>query len=181
MLGAGSIDHRELIYYTVSKSTTFHPPRSGPGPRLSAHDCTPVSRLSVSRLAAALHRARRVVGRRASGGGLSSCAVACPVSVSLDRRFYISDYVAHKLYGTSDTFLSVVSGMVYYTDGAAARGQARPGCVGERRSRYRRARSQEPDSTGGLHVEIVVPPERNLSALSAGLAKAKSADTRHWP
>ena len=31
MLGAGSIDHRELIYYTVSKSTTFHPPRSGPG------------------------------------------------------------------------------------------------------------------------------------------------------
>ena len=26
MLGAGSIDHRELIYYTVSKSTTFHPP-----------------------------------------------------------------------------------------------------------------------------------------------------------
>ena len=32
MLGAGSIEHRELIYYTVvSKSTTFHPPRSGPG------------------------------------------------------------------------------------------------------------------------------------------------------
>jgi hypothetical protein len=30
MLWAGSIDHRELIYYTVSKSTTFHPPRSGP-------------------------------------------------------------------------------------------------------------------------------------------------------
>ena len=25
MLGAGSIDHRELIYYTVSKSTTFEP------------------------------------------------------------------------------------------------------------------------------------------------------------
>ena len=36
MLGAGSIEHRELIYYTVSKSTTFHPPRSGPG-RLSTH------------------------------------------------------------------------------------------------------------------------------------------------
>ena len=33
MLWAGSIDHRELIYYTVSKSTTFHPPRSGPRPR----------------------------------------------------------------------------------------------------------------------------------------------------
>ena len=31
MLGAGSIEHRELIYYTVSKSTTFEPPRSGPG------------------------------------------------------------------------------------------------------------------------------------------------------
>ena len=31
MLGAGSIEHRELIYYTVSKSTTFQPPRSGPG------------------------------------------------------------------------------------------------------------------------------------------------------
>ena len=30
MLGAGSIDHRELIYYTVSKSTTFEPPRGGP-------------------------------------------------------------------------------------------------------------------------------------------------------
>ena len=29
MLGAGSIEHRELIYYTVSKSTTFEPPRSG--------------------------------------------------------------------------------------------------------------------------------------------------------
>ena len=31
MLGAGSIEHRELIYYTVSKSTTFEPPRSGLG------------------------------------------------------------------------------------------------------------------------------------------------------
>ena len=31
MLGAGSIEHRELIYYTVSKSTTFEPPWSGPG------------------------------------------------------------------------------------------------------------------------------------------------------
>ena len=31
LLGAGSIEHRELIYYTVSKSTTFEPPRSGPG------------------------------------------------------------------------------------------------------------------------------------------------------
>ena len=31
MLGTGSIEHRELIYYTVSKSTTFEPPRSGPG------------------------------------------------------------------------------------------------------------------------------------------------------
>ena len=30
MLGAGSIEHRELIYYTIQKSTTFHPPRSGP-------------------------------------------------------------------------------------------------------------------------------------------------------
>jgi hypothetical protein len=30
MLGAGSIEHRELIYYTVSKSTSFHPPRRGP-------------------------------------------------------------------------------------------------------------------------------------------------------
>jgi hypothetical protein len=30
MLWAGSIDHRELIYYTVSKSTTFEPPRAGP-------------------------------------------------------------------------------------------------------------------------------------------------------
>ena len=30
MLGAGSIEHRELIYYTVSKSTTFKPRRSGP-------------------------------------------------------------------------------------------------------------------------------------------------------
>ena len=31
MLGAGSIEHRELIYYTVSKSTTFEPepPRGG--------------------------------------------------------------------------------------------------------------------------------------------------------
>ena len=46
------------------------------------------------------------------------CVCRCP-SLSIDRRFYISDYVAHKLYGTSDTFLSVVSGMVYYTDGAA--------------------------------------------------------------
>jgi hypothetical protein len=27
MLGAGSIEHRELIYYTVLKSTTFEPPR----------------------------------------------------------------------------------------------------------------------------------------------------------
>ena len=35
MLGAGSIEHRELIYYTVSKSTTFEPPRYAvvPGPR----------------------------------------------------------------------------------------------------------------------------------------------------
>ena len=33
MLGAGSIEHRELIYYTIQKSTTFHPPRSGPGRR----------------------------------------------------------------------------------------------------------------------------------------------------
>ena len=32
MLGAGSIEHRELIYYTVSKSTTFEPPRAGPRP-----------------------------------------------------------------------------------------------------------------------------------------------------
>ena len=31
MLGAGSIEHRELIYYTIQKSTTFEPPRSGPG------------------------------------------------------------------------------------------------------------------------------------------------------
>ena len=30
MLGAGSIEHRELIYYTIQKSTTFEPPRSGP-------------------------------------------------------------------------------------------------------------------------------------------------------
>ena len=30
MLGTGSIEHRELIYYTVSKSTTFGPPRAGP-------------------------------------------------------------------------------------------------------------------------------------------------------
>ena len=30
MLGAGSIEHRELIYYTIQKSTTFGPPRSGP-------------------------------------------------------------------------------------------------------------------------------------------------------
>ena len=30
MLGAGSIEHRELIYYTVSKSTTFEPPWAGP-------------------------------------------------------------------------------------------------------------------------------------------------------
>ena len=30
MLGSGSIEHRELIYYTVSKSTTFEPPRAGP-------------------------------------------------------------------------------------------------------------------------------------------------------
>jgi hypothetical protein len=35
MLGAGSIEHRELIYYTVSKSTTFEPPRSGPGHQAS--------------------------------------------------------------------------------------------------------------------------------------------------
>jgi hypothetical protein len=33
MLGAGSIEHRELIYYTVSKSTTFEPRRAGPRPR----------------------------------------------------------------------------------------------------------------------------------------------------
>ena len=26
MLGAGSIEHRELIYYTIQKSTTFEPP-----------------------------------------------------------------------------------------------------------------------------------------------------------
>ena len=32
MLGTGSIEHRELIYYTVSKSTTFGPPRAGPRP-----------------------------------------------------------------------------------------------------------------------------------------------------
>ena len=32
MLGAGSIEHRELIYYTIQKSTTFGPPRSGPRP-----------------------------------------------------------------------------------------------------------------------------------------------------
>ena len=30
MLGAGSIEHRELVYYTIQKSTTFEPPRSGP-------------------------------------------------------------------------------------------------------------------------------------------------------
>ena len=30
MLGAGSIEHRELIYYTIQKSTTFEPPRGGP-------------------------------------------------------------------------------------------------------------------------------------------------------
>ena len=35
MLGAGSIEHRELIYYTVSKSTSFHPPRRGPTPIVS--------------------------------------------------------------------------------------------------------------------------------------------------
>ena len=29
MLGAGSIEHRELIHYTVSKSTTFEPPHPG--------------------------------------------------------------------------------------------------------------------------------------------------------
>ena len=141
-----------------------------------------VSRSRVSPLRCTVHVASSDVGLRGVVSRLVLSPVPCPsLSMSIDRRFYISDYVAHKLYGTSDTFLSVVSGMVYYTDGAAARGQARPGCVGERRSRYRRARSQEPDSTGGLHVEIVVPPERNLSALSAGLAKAKSADTRHWP
>ena len=30
MLGAGSTEHRELIYYTIQKSTPFEPPRSGP-------------------------------------------------------------------------------------------------------------------------------------------------------
>ena len=39
MLGAGSIEHRELIYYTVSKSTTFEPPRSGPGRGRSEANC----------------------------------------------------------------------------------------------------------------------------------------------
>jgi len=28
MLGAGSIEHRELVYYTIQKSTTFEPPQS---------------------------------------------------------------------------------------------------------------------------------------------------------
>ena len=37
MLGAGSIEHRELIYYTVSKSTTFEPPRSGLDPASRMH------------------------------------------------------------------------------------------------------------------------------------------------
>ena len=40
MLGAGSIEHRELIYYTIQKSTTFEPPRSGPRhkpPRFTPH------------------------------------------------------------------------------------------------------------------------------------------------
>jgi hypothetical protein len=36
MLGAGSIEHRELIYYTIQKSTTFEPPRSGPRRRCVA-------------------------------------------------------------------------------------------------------------------------------------------------
>ena len=30
MLGAGSIEHRELVYYNIQKSTTFEPPWSGP-------------------------------------------------------------------------------------------------------------------------------------------------------
>ena len=30
MLGAGSIEHRELVYYNIQKSTTFQPPRAGP-------------------------------------------------------------------------------------------------------------------------------------------------------
>ena len=30
MLGAGSIEHRELVYYNIQKSTTFEPPRAGP-------------------------------------------------------------------------------------------------------------------------------------------------------
>ena len=37
MLGAGSIEHRELIYYTVSKSTTFGPPLGSAGPRGPVH------------------------------------------------------------------------------------------------------------------------------------------------
>ena len=32
MLGAGSIEHRELVYYHIQKSTTFQPPRAGPRP-----------------------------------------------------------------------------------------------------------------------------------------------------
>ena len=35
MLGAGSIEHRELVYYNIQKSTTFQPPRAGPRLRIA--------------------------------------------------------------------------------------------------------------------------------------------------
>ena len=58
MLGAVSIERRELVYGYIRKSTTFHPPPSGPshqvGPRSGAsHDCGAPSTVSQESL---IHR-----------------------------------------------------------------------------------------------------------------------------
>ena len=47
MLGAGSIEHRELVYYNIQKSTTFQPPRAGP--RLSGQRSAPKSVTRLTR------------------------------------------------------------------------------------------------------------------------------------
>jgi hypothetical protein len=78
MLGAGSIEHRELIYYTVSKSTTFHPPRAGPRP----HD-TPSTLPSQLGLAGRAYAGVGEAGKRNAEGAVgASRAPACAVAVA---------------------------------------------------------------------------------------------------
>jgi hypothetical protein len=119
----------------------------------------------------------QIRGVQASG---RVCVVPpCP-SLSIDRRFYISDYVAHKLYGTSDTFLSVVSGMVYYTDGAAGRAR-----TGEAGLRWREAPTLQARAVTGTRFDggatcrdrctARTEPERALRRVGQGKLRRHSA------